>query len=167
MDHPNQVTDGDPMSKPQLTAEQQTILKSQGFDATHPGALLHDFELLLEYVGEKGVKAGGKYNLLTLESIPTLDERLAHPLRLDLLRPQLRSHPYLQGLHLLFRASRLGRVEGKGGKARLVVDPAVLASWNQLNPTEKYFALLEAWLFVSRPEMVGGRPGGARWSAGG
>src|SRR5262249_38700607 len=127
------------------------------FDATHPGTILHDFEQVLHYVGEEGgVKAGGKYNLLPLEAIPVLDARLARPVRLDMQRPQLRSHPYLQGLHLLFRASGLGAVQGQGAKARLVVEPDVLHSWRELNPTEQYFALLEAWLTVADPEMVGG-----------
>ena len=72
-------------------------------------------------------------------------------------RPQLRSHPYLQGLHLLFRASGLGRVEGAGGKARLVLDPAMMAQWDRLNPTEQYFQLMEAWMRFGRAEMVGER----------
>src|SRR4051794_39668043 len=138
-----------------LTARQEEILRSQVIDATQPGAVLHDFQLVLDYVGEKGVKAGGKYNLLPLEAIPVLDPRLVRPMRLPLQRPQLRSHPYLQGLHLLLRASALGRVEGKGDKARLVLDPTALRSWDDLNPTERYFSLLEAWLCVAQPAMVG------------
>src|ERR1700733_5277090 len=88
------------MKKIKLTPEQETTLKSQVFDAIHPGALLHDFALVLDYVGDKGVKAGGKYNLLPIDAIHPLDERLVRPMRLELQRPQLRSHPYLQGLHL-------------------------------------------------------------------
>src|SRR5262249_29610580 len=105
----------------------------------------------------KGVKAGGKYNLLPLDAIPVLDARLARPLQLPLQRPQLRSHPYLQGLHLLFRASCLGQVQGQGQEARLVVDPVQLAAWRGLNATERYFTLFEAWLLVAQPEMVGMR----------
>src|SRR5579859_4420240 len=119
------------MSEAQLTPEQESILRSQVFDATHPGTLLHDFALVLDYIGEKGVKASGKYNLLPLTAIHVLDAQLARPLNLPLQRPQLRSHPYLQGLHLLLRASELGRVEGQGAKARLVINPDVLQSWNQ------------------------------------
>ncbi len=143
------------MHKATLTAEQESILREQVFDAMHPGTLLHDFGVVLDYVGEKGVKAGGKYNLLPISAIHVLDARLARPLKLLLKRPQLRSHPYLQGLHLLLRASELGRVEGTGDKARLVVDPEAFQSWNQLNPTEQYFALLKAWLLESSPEMIG------------
>src|SRR5262249_30927087 len=70
-------------------------------------------------------------------------------------RPQLKSHPYLRGLHLLFRATGLARVEGTGAKTRLVVDAATRERWDALNPTEQYFTLLEAWLRVSKAEMVG------------
>jgi hypothetical protein len=119
--------------------------------------VLHDFQIVLDYVGLQGVKAAGKYNLLPLEAIGELDQRFSRPLRLELKRPQLRSHPYLQGLHLLLRASGLGRTEGTGAKARLTVDPGMLEQWQGLNPTERYFNLLEAWLLLSRPEMVGER----------
>ncbi|HEU5115461.1 MAG TPA: hypothetical protein VFT74_02175, partial [Isosphaeraceae bacterium] len=77
------------------------------------------------------------------------------PLNLDLKRPQLRSHPYLQGLYLLLRTSGLARVEGTGSKARLVLDPFLKTQWDQLNPTERYFQLLEAWLRFARPGMIG------------
>ena len=90
-----------------------------------------------------------------MKFIGELDRRLSRPLHLELKRPQLRSHPYLQGLNLLLRASGLSRVEGTGAKARLVLDPAMRMQWDQLNPTEQYFNLLEAWLRFGRAEMVG------------
>jgi hypothetical protein len=61
----------------------------------------------------------------------------------------------------LLRASGLTRVQGSGSKTRLVVDPAMLMQWDQLNPTEQYFGLLEAWLRLGRGEMVGER--GPTW----
>ena len=84
---------------------------------------------------------------------------MSRPLHLDLKRPQIRSHPYLQGLNLLLRASGLTRIGGTGGRARLVVDPEMLVQWEQLNPTEQCFNLLEAWLRFGRAEMVGERRG--------
>ena len=96
-----------------------------------------------------------------MKFIGELDGRLSRPLHLELKRPQLRSHPYLQGLNLLLRASGLSRVEGAGAKARLVLDPAMLVQWDRLNPTEQYFNLLEAWLRFGRAEMVGER--GSIW----
>jgi len=39
----------------------------------------------------------------------------------------------------------------------LMVDAPALEAWNALNPTEKYFTLLEALLFLAEPVMVGER----------
>lgn len=141
----------------QLTADQERCLRDQIITAAQPGAVLHDFRVLLDFIGTKGVEAAGKYNLLPMKIIGELDSHLSRPLRLEatMKRPQIRSHPYLQGLNLLLRASELGRVEGVGDKSRLVLDPQMLVQWDQLNPTEQYFNLLEAWLLYGRPEMVG------------
>lgn len=144
----------------ELSADQMQLLRAQSIDSGQPGTILKDFQLVLDYVGTTGVKAAGKYNLLPIESIADLNPLLSRPLRLDMTRPLLRSHPYLLGLHLLLRASGLSRTEGVGAKARLVLDPAVLAVWHGLNATEQYFTLLEAWLRIGRPEMIGERGGG-------
>jgi hypothetical protein len=143
-----------------LTADQERLLREQVIDNNRPGSVLRDFAAVLDFVGIEGCKAAGKYNLLPIEAIEPLDARLARPLRLGLQRPQLRSHPYLQGLYLLLRASCLGRIQGTGDKARLSIDPDVLASWRSLNPTEQYFTLFEAWLRLSRSEMIGERRSG-------
>jgi Plasmid pRiA4b ORF-3-like protein len=139
----------------ELTADHEQCLREQAITAEEPGAVLHDFEMLLDFLEDhRGVEAAGKYNLLPLKFIDELDRRLSRPLHLGMKRPQLKSHPYLQGLHLLLRASGLSHVEGAGA-ARLMVDPAMLVQWEQLNPTEQYFNLLEAWLRFGRPEMIG------------
>src|SRR5689334_4871600 len=116
----------------------QTLLE-QVIDTERPGPILRDFRTVLDFVGAKGVKAAGKYHLLPIESIGELDARLSRPLRLELKRPQLRSHPYLWGLHLLLRASGLSRLEGVGARTRLVLNPPLLAQWDSLNSTEQYF----------------------------
>src|SRR5438046_2376443 len=146
-----------PMNEFRLTPAQEQLLREQGFTLDQPGTVLRDFQVLLQFVGTEGVPAAGKHHVLPLSAIDELDQQLSRPLRLQLKRPQLRSHPYLQGLHLLLRATGLTRVEGAGSKARLTLDPTVRAVWDGLNPTERYFALLEAWLLVGRPEMVGER----------
>jgi hypothetical protein len=140
-----------------LTKAQEQSLRDQAITENEPGPVLRDFRVLLDFLGTEGVEAGGKHNLLPMKFIEELDARLSRPLHLELKRPQLRSHPYLQGLNLLLRASGLTHVEGTGSKTRLVVDPAMRVQWDQLNPTERYFNLLEAWLRFGRPEMVGER----------
>src|SRR5262245_12122089 len=137
------------------------VLHDQDLDLDRPGPIVRDFQRLLDFVGD-GIEVGGKYYLLPMESITELDNRLSRPLHLELKRPQLRSHPYLQGLYLLLRATGLGQVGRVGSKARLQLDPIVLESWRNLNPTERYFNLLEAWLLRGRPEMVGEK--GRSWS---
>jgi hypothetical protein len=142
-----------------FSADDERCLRSQVFTADQPGSVLHDFQMLLDFLRlEGGVEASGKYNMLPIKLIADLDRGLSQPLQLELKRPQLKSHPYLQALNLLLRASGLSRVEEKGAKARLVLDPAMMIQWDQLNPTEQYFNLMEAWLRFGRPEMVGEQP---------
>ncbi|MFI5457623.1 MAG: plasmid pRiA4b ORF-3 family protein [Isosphaerales bacterium] len=138
-----------------LTRVQEQCLRDQAITDEQPGPVLRDFRVLLDFLGPQGVEAGGKYNVLPLKFIGELDRCLSRPLHLELKRPLLRSHPYLQGLNLLLRASGLSRVEAAGAKGRLILDPDMLAQWDRLNPTEQYFNLLEAWLRLGRPEMVG------------
>src|SRR3954453_3409679 len=130
----------------ELSAAHEQCLRDQVISLDEPGNLLPDFEAVLDFVGPDGVATQGKYNLLPMKFIGELDRRLSRPLNLELKRPQIRSHPYLQGLNLLLRASGLSRVEGAGAKARLVLVPDMMAQWDRLNPTERYFHLLEAWL---------------------
>jgi hypothetical protein len=154
------------MRRQRLTTAQEHALRDQVITADQPGAVLHDFDVLLDALGPDGVEAGGKYHLIPIKLIGELDRRLSRPLELGLKRPQVRSHPYLQGLNLLLRASGLGRVERTGAKARLGLDPALKMQWDQLNPTERYFNLLEAAFRFGRPEMVGERGhswGGLLW----
>jgi Plasmid pRiA4b ORF-3-like protein len=140
-----------------LTSVHEHCLRDQVITDEQPGTVLRDFQVLLDFLGAGGVEATGKYNLLPIKFIDELDRCLCRPLRLELKRPQLKSHPYLMGLNLLLRASGLSRVDGAGAKSRLVLDPVMLDQWDRLNPTERYFHLLEAWLRLGSPEMVGER----------
>ncbi len=97
-----------------LSGSHEQALRDQIIDTTHPGSILHDFQVVLDLVGTEGVVAAGKYNVLPMASFAELNGRLNRPLRLQLKRPQLRSNPYLMGLNLLLRASGFGRVEGVG-----------------------------------------------------
>jgi hypothetical protein len=133
----------------------EKCLRDQVITADQPGPVLREFGMLLEFVGTEGIEAAGKNNLIAIKYIPELDERLTRPLRLNMKRPQIRSHPYIQGLNLLLRASCLGRVADGGAKARLVLNPEMMVQWDALNPTERYFNLLEAWLRLGHGEMVG------------
>jgi hypothetical protein len=145
------------MRQIQITELQKQFLRDQVISLDQPGTILQDFQRLLDFVGSRAVEAAGKYNLLPIKFIDELDLGLSRPLRLELKRPQIKSHPYIQGLNLLLRATGLSRIEGTGAKARLVLDPAMMLVWERLNPTERYFNLLEAWLRHARSEMIGER----------
>lgn len=132
-------------------------LHEQVFDSHHPGSVLADFRMLLDFIGTHGVVSSGKLHLLPIASLPELNARLTKPMRVNLKRPQQRSLPYLSALYLLLRATGLVQVAAAGAKARLVVDPDVLASWQSLNATEQYFTLLEAWLIHASPAHLGER----------
>ncbi len=149
------------MRPEKLTDAQEKRLRDQVITLDQPGSILRDFGMLLDFLGTGPVEAAGKYNLLPIKFIDELDGRLSRPLHLDLKRPQIRSHPYLQGLNLVLRASGLSRIEGSGARARMMLDPAMMAIWDGLNPTERYFNLLEAWLRFGRAEMIGER--GLAW----
>ncbi|QEH37522.1 Plasmid pRiA4b ORF-3-like protein [Aquisphaera giovannonii] len=143
------------MKRPEFTPGHESILRAQVITEGQPGAVLHDFAAVLDALGPDGVEAAGKHHLLPIKLIPQLDAKLAHPLKLAQQRPQVRSHPYIQALNLLLRASGLSKLDGKGQKARLVLDAEAKMQWDQLNPTERYFNLLEAAFRIGRGEMVG------------
>jgi len=137
------------------------LLRQQVIDLNGPGTVLADFQSLLEFIGPEGLRSTSKYHLLPLERLRELDERMRKPLRPRLERPQQRSFPHLNGLYLLLRATQLGVPKGEGKKSgMLVLNPPMHDQWQTLNPTERYFNLLEAWLRLGRAEMLGERGGG-------
>jgi hypothetical protein len=135
-----------------------TDLQKQKFDNCGPGTVLRDFNTLLDFIGNEGIRATGKYHAIPLDRLKELDERMTRPLRPSSKRPQLRSFPVLQGLFLLLRASGLGIGQGRGrASGRLCLNQDVLESWRMLNPTEQYFSLLETWLLNGSFDIIGER----------
>ncbi len=130
----------------QQTQVHTDILKRQKIDESGPGTILADFEALLKFVGTVGIKTGGKNFRIPLAALNDLDERMTHPLRPKLERPQQLSFPHLNGLYLLFRSTGLGVASGQGTTGRLSVHPKALEQWKSLNPVEKYFTLFHAFL---------------------
>lgn len=125
-----------------------------------PGTIVADFEALMDFVAS-GVRSTGKYHLLPMARLNELDELMTTPLRPKLQRPQQRSFPHLNGLYLLLRATRIGIPDGQGKtNGKLVLDPFMCEQWAQLNPTEKYCNLLEAWLRLSSWQSIGLRASG-------
>ncbi len=146
-----------PAKPASLEKRYQDILRAQTITEDSPGTILKDFETLLDFIGPDGVEAGGKYHFLPLKLLPELNRRLSKQIELDLKRPQQKSYPYIHGLYLLLRASGLVVIQQRDNKIYLLLDEQGLASWHSLNPTERYFTLLESWIVRGNPSILGER----------
>ncbi len=135
-----------------LAEQCQERLRAQKIRARDPGAVLADIEMLLGFVGAKGIRTGSRNANLPPGCLPELNAKVSHPIKLDLTRALLKDYPNLAGLFILLRVMDLFRMQGN----RLVVCPAALEGWRNLNPTEQYFALLEAFLFHAQSPVLGG-----------
>ena len=138
-----------------LASRHQTILRQQTITEDSPGTILKDFARLLDFIGSEGIPVSGKNDLLPMKRLAELNAQLTHPIELDLKRPQQRSYPNISGLYLLLRASGLGIISRINNSNVLALDDAVLNSWRQLNPTERYFTLFETWLLRGDPQILG------------
>ena len=144
-----------PVNAKLSTAE--TARLEQPLTATNPGTVLQDFETLLDFIGESGISVGTKRHFISMKPLAQLNQKLAEPVKIDLQRPQQKSYPTINGLYLLLRASGMGRVLHQGKKAMLMLDESMLAQWQQMNLTERYFNLLDAWLAIADAEILGER----------
>lgn len=140
---------------PELTQAEASILEGQPITPTEPGPILQDFEMMLELIGDKGIAVSGKLRQFPLKLLADINNRLTKPISLDLKRPQQKSYPPINGLYLLLRATGLVSVVANGKKHGLVINQEVYGIWKTLNPTERYFTLLEAWLVRGKEEMTG------------
>lgn len=140
---------------PPLPQEVEQFLRQQKIDENSPGSILQDFQMLLEFVGKHGIEVSGVNHFLPTKLLGEINARLTKPIQIDLKRPQQKSYPPIQGLYLLLRSSGLAYVTQPGQKKKLVLDEAVLQSWQQLNPTERYLTLLEIWSIWASDEIIG------------
>ncbi|MEH2387724.1 MAG: plasmid pRiA4b ORF-3 family protein [Nostoc sp.] len=140
---------------PSLTESQQQLLEELSIDQNQPGTIGHDFQTLIDFLQPNGVEVSSVNNLLPLKVLSELNSRLSHPIETKLKRPVQKSYPYINGLYLLLRSSGIAQIRSQGKKQILVLDAATLESWSNLNPTERYFNLLEAWLIWGNNEILG------------
>jgi hypothetical protein len=137
-----------------LMEADQALLQKQTITETEPGTILRDFQTTLDFIGD-GVPVSGKLQQFSTKLLEDLNSRLSHPVELDLKRPVQKSYPNIHGLYLLLRATGITAITAKGKKLQMELNPDIHASWQQLNPTEQYFTLLEAWIVRGHPEMLG------------
>lgn len=110
-----------------------------------PGSIVRDFDTLLDALGGDGIAVSPKNAEFTLSRLPELNARLTQPAAIGLSRSRQISYPHLDGLHMLLLGSRLARLDRSRPAPRMVQDTAMVARWQILNPTERYFILLERW----------------------
>lgn len=138
-----------------LSEEAIALLQDLCITPTTPGTIVQDFDRLLERIGADGIPVSNTRQQLNLNILKELNALLSQPIQIDLKRPQQKSYPNLFGLYLLLRATGLTQIHSTGKTPKLVVNPDLYAAWQALNPTEKYFTLLEAWLIRGDLELLG------------
>ena len=139
-----------------FSSKQKQVLQNLEIQEDSPGAILHDFGVLTDYLKEGGLPVTGTHQL-PFRVLPEMNSRLTHPIELGLKRPRPKSYPHINGLYLLLRASGLSYVAGSSKKPSLVLDDAVYRQWEEMNPTERYGTLLETWMLRARPSIIGER----------
>lgn len=135
------------------------LLRSQSITDQIPGPILKDFQTLMDFLQEQEVGVSGVHQLLQLKYLPDLNQRLTSPMDIRLQRAAHKSYAYIHGLYLLLRTLGIAQILPQGKNQVLTIDQNILQAWNQLNPTEQYFTLLETWLMVAVEEVIGERSG--------
>ena len=148
------ITDKLVLKVPNMSEQAIAVLQQQQITVTTPGTILADFQTLLNFI-DGGIAVGGKRNLIAMKSLAQINQQLVEPIQTDLQRPQQKSYPNTNGLYLLLRATGMGKVVSQGKKNRLMLNSEMLSNWQQMNLTERYLNLLEAWLVIANEETLG------------
>jgi Plasmid pRiA4b ORF-3-like protein len=156
--------DGKPETK--LSKEIVGILQSQTITASEPGSITQDVQTLLDIIGADGILSSGKLCHIPNKLLPEINQRLRQPIETALKRPSQKSYASIHGLYLLLRTTGLVLVTGQGKSQKLIVNQEILPAWQQLNPTERYFTLLEAWLVKSYGDTLGESQGRSSFTEG-
>lgn len=133
------------MLNPIINDEDRAVLATIAAAPQPPGSIVGDFERLLALLGKEGIPVSPKTAEFGIASLPVLNALLAHPAAVGLARGRQKSYPHLDGLHMLLRHMQLGRLDRSGSTPRMVLDAEMMTRWTRLNPTERYFTLLEYW----------------------
>ena len=116
-----------------------------------PGSILADIQTLIDFIGAKGLATGSKLGNLPAAVLSQLNGLLSQPVELKLKRALLKDYPNIGGVYALLRVMMLAREEDE----RVRIHPGALEVWSGLNPTEQYFALMEAWLLHAESTLAG------------
>jgi len=129
-----------------LSSAQETLLRNQEITRNAPGTILRDVDTMLDLVGEDGLRVSESRGAIYTKRLSEINDQLSHSLEVDYKRLTQKAFPTIAGLNLLLRAAALVRIDRGGSHPTMVRNGDVVASWHDLNPTEQYMSLLEAWL---------------------
>lgn len=130
--------------------ERDALLNSTSITPEGPGSILRDAQVVLEAAAQ-GIQLTVVDKLPKVRHTQQINDRLAHPVRPNMTRPQPRSYPGVRALYTVLVSAGLIRPGHSGGTA--VLDEEAASEWEQLSPAERYFTLLEAWLCGRDPEL--------------
>ncbi len=133
--------------------EEKSFLKNAEISETEPGTVIADVEALVRFI-ETGKLLATTRHQLPMKSLFAINDSMTSPFQVALARPQQKAFPNLAGLYLVARSAGLVVVDKTGKKPLLKVDESVLGQWRELNATEKYGHLLEAWFLAGDPEII-------------
>lgn len=139
-----------------LTEDEKEMLRELVSLDRLPGPIVADFQTLLDYAGENSLTLTQSHLPPTV-ALNEINALLTHPIQHGLTRPRIKSFPNVAGLYLLLRATGIGIVKTTKNKPQLILDDVTLASWQALNPVERYLMLLESWLLRGNPQILGER----------
>ncbi len=140
------------------------ILRDLIIEEDRPGSILRDFEILMDFIRHHITDVTKSNNLIPIKFLQPLNDSLTKPIEITLKRPQQQAFPHINGLYLLLVVSGIADFKHSKKKHTLVLNKEMLNSWRNLNPTERYFFLLESWLLRSRQRRVLGIKEGPRGS---
>ncbi len=143
-----------------ISAYDQKSLKKQAISEQSPGTVLHDFDTILRLIGSEGVNVCARKLFFPPEFVVRANSEMANPITIGLKSHAQRLYPHINALYLLLRASGLAQIRTVGGQKKLMINPDVYDSWEELNPCEKYFTLLETWLIRANSSLIGEERGG-------
>jgi hypothetical protein len=139
-------------SKKKFTEYDAQILRNVVINREKPGTILKDLNSLVEYIQTRKITITKSTNYFSLKYLEPINEILSNPIKIKLKRPQKKSFPNIMGLFLLLRSIGLLKFQQINDKKYVQIDNTVLNLWSNLNNTEAYFTLLEAWLIRTDPK---------------
>ena len=119
-----------------------------------PGTILKDIRFFLQFIQEHQLEITGNRGLLPNHCLPAINAGMSHPLKLQLKREQQISYPHIAGLYLISRTLGILQITQNKSKRYLTINEQLFNEWAQLNSTEQFFNLMQAWLFRSDGDLI-------------